>query len=54
MLMRTPSGALVDIAPEAVERFAARGFRAVDEPKPQKTAPKKRAASRSRKAAPKN
>lgn len=53
MLMRTPSGALVDIAPEAVERFAARGFRAVDEPKPQKTAPKKR-ASRSRKAAPKD
>ena len=53
MLMRTPSGALVDIAPEAVERFAARGFRAVDEPKPQKSAPKKR-TSRSRKAAPKD
>lgn len=53
MLLRTPSGAIVDASPEAASVYIRCGFTPVDEPEPQKTAPKKR-ASRSRKAAPKD
>ena len=51
MLMRFPfTGAVVDVADEAAERYAARGFKAVAKPQREQGADKVNAASEEEKA----